>query len=101
MKKLISLLMMALIVSSCSVLRPHKQTVEQGNIINHQQVERLHTGMTTAQVKEIMGDPIASNIFDDNRMSYIYTMERGYSTMTIKRVICTFKKGRLANIQRG
>jgi outer membrane protein assembly factor BamE (lipoprotein component of BamABCDE complex) len=56
--------------------------------------------MSEAAVKEIMGDPILVNIFSDNRMNYVFTMQRGYENMSIKRVICVFEYGRLVDIQR-
>lgn len=100
MKKLIPLLFMAVILSGCSFFYPHKQDVEQGNIFTMEQVDRLHVGMSEGSVKEIMGDPISINTFDDNRLNYIYTMSRGHGTMHVKRVLCSFRNGRLVDIQR-
>jgi outer membrane protein assembly factor BamE len=101
MKKLISLTILAFILSGCVLFHPHKQDVEQGNIITQQEVERLHTGMSEAAVREIMGDPVSLDVFSENRLSYIYTMQRGYGNMTIKRVVCVFSHGRLVEIQKG
>ena len=98
MKKLFLLVIMATFLSSCSVILPHKNDVVQGNIITQQEVERLHRGMSTSQVKEVMGDPVAVNIFDDNRINYIYTTQLGHDPMTKKHVICIFANGRLAEI---
>ncbi len=100
MKNLITLALLTALLSGCVLFRPHKQDVEQGNIFSQEQVARLHTGMSEDQVKEIMGDPLTLNIFEDNRMSYIYSMQPGYGDMTLKRVICIFNNGRLADIQR-
>ena len=100
MKKLILLMIMTVMVSGCVLFRPHKMDVAQGNVITPSEVERLHTGMSEESVRDIMGDPIAVNIFADNRLNYVYTMQRGYETMTIKRVICVFENGRLIDIQR-
>jgi outer membrane protein assembly factor BamE len=90
MKKLISLTILAFILSGCVLFHPHKQ-----------EVERLHNGMSEEQVKEVMGEPLTLNIFADNRLSYVYTMQPGYGDMTLKRVICIFSNGRLVDIQRG
>lgn len=100
MKKLILLMMMTATLSSCALFRPHKPDVDQGNVITTSEVDRLHKGMSEAAVKEIMGDPIMVNIFADNRLNYVYTMQRGYSNISIKRVVCVFEYGRLVDIQR-
>lgn len=101
MKKLILLTMMAATLSSCTIFRPHKNDVDQGNVITTSEVNRLHTGMSESAVREVMGDPITINVFEDNRLSYIYTMQRGYNLMSAKRVVCVFEYGRLVEIQRG
>lgn len=100
MKNLISLVLLTVFLTSCSIFLPHKQTVEQGNIFSDEQVSQLHTGMSVERVKEIMGEPVSETIFNDNRLNYVYTMKRGYSNMTLKRVICIFQNGRLVDITR-
>ncbi len=100
MKNLISLVLLTIFLTSCSLFLPHKQTVEQGNIFTDQQVSQLHTGMSVDRVKEIMGEPVSETIFNDNRLNYVYTMKRGYSNMTLKRVVCIFQNGRLVEITR-
>ena len=98
MKKFVSLAIMALILSSCSIFRPHKDDVDQGNVITQSEINRLHKGMSTTEVKKVMGNPVMVTIFEDSRLNYIYTMKRGYNPMQVKRVICVFDKGRLADI---
>lgn len=98
MKKFIPLMLLALILSSCSVFRPHKKDINQGNVITPAEVKRLHKGMSKSEVKKVMGNPVMVTIFEDNRLNYVYTMKRGYNPMAVKRVICVFDKGRLVDI---
>jgi outer membrane protein assembly factor BamE len=98
MKKLILLMIMTVILTGCSLFRPHKRDVIQGNIITAEEVARLHTGMSEEAVREAMGDPVSVNIFAENRLNYVYTMQQGYDKMTIKKVICVFSNGRLVDI---
>lgn len=100
MKKILTLVLLAGILSGCAIFYPHKNDVEQGNVITAQEVSRLHVGMSEADVKEVMGDPVAVDIFNDNRLNYVYTMKIGYKPMTSERVICVFNQGRLSEIQR-
>lgn len=101
MKKLILLVILTVILPGCAIIRPHKNDVDQGNVITASEVERLHTGMFEDAVREVMGDPVTVNIFEDNRLNYIYTMQRGYEDMQMKKVVCVFEYGRLVEIKRG
>jgi len=100
MKKMIPLVLLAIILSGCSWLRPHKMDIEQGNIITANEVTQLHAGMSETQVQEIIGSPILVNIFSPTRVEYVYTFQTGYGNMTIKRVSCVFYRGRLQTIQK-
>lgn len=95
-KSIICLLLM-LGLSSCSFIR--KQTIEQGNIITPQMQSQLHTGMTEAQVRDVMGNPVLINIFTPNTIVYVYTYQKGHQAISEKRIICTFQRGRLKDIQ--
>lgn len=101
MKNIILLTIMAVTLSGCMIFRPHKNDVDQGNVITQSEVERLHTGMSESAVREVMGDPITVNVFEDNRLNYVYTMQRGYNPMSVKKVVCVFEYGSLVDIQRG
>ena len=73
--------------------------VEQGNIIDQENVARLHRGMSTAQVKAIMGQPVLINLFTPQQIYYVYTLQRGHDPRTEKRVIVTFRQGRLVKVE--
>ena len=70
----------ALLVAGCNIKRPrlprvHKMTVQQGNVVTQEMIDRLKPGMTRSQVSFVMGEPIFRNSFNDNRWDYIYTIE--------------------------
>lgn len=98
MQKLILILVSSLILSSCAIV--HKMDIEQGNIITPEMTGKLHSGMSEAQVKDLMGTPVLLNTFDDSRVDYIYTYKKGNNPMTEQRVTLTFRNGILKNIQR-
>ena len=52
----------------------HKITVQQGNVITQEMVDKLKPGMTRSQVAYIMGEPILRNTFDDTRWDYVYSI---------------------------
>jgi outer membrane protein assembly factor BamE len=99
MKKLIVLLLISIGLAGCGILNIHKLNVEQGNIFSTEQVNQLRLGMSSQQVKQIMGNPVMVNIFATNQFDYIYTDKKGnQKTFTIKRLIITFKHDRVINI---
>src|SRR3990167_5289690 len=100
MKKIILFVFISFILSGCSLFRVHKTDVDQGNIFTETEVSRLHKGMTEAQIKAIMGNPILVNIFTPNRIDYIYTFQAGYGKKIEQRVTLVFGQGRLREIDK-
>lgn len=49
--------------------------IEQGSVVTQQQVKHLHKGMKKEQVKALLGDPIYSEAFNDNRLDYVYSKQ--------------------------
>ena len=67
-------LALATILTSCALPRVYKVTVQQGNVITQQMVDRLKPGMTQEQVAYVMGEPVIKNPFDQDRWDYVYTL---------------------------
>jgi len=87
--------------SACSIPRPglprvHKVTVQQGNVITQEMIDRLRPGMTRSQVAFVMGEPVFRNPFDDSRWDYIYTLEIPGIYQDAKRMSLFFEDGVLA-----
>jgi len=77
---LLSAVFASLILSGCSLKRPrlprvHKITVQQGNVITQDMIDKLKPGMSRSQVAFIMGDPVMRNSFNDDRWDYVYSVE--------------------------
>jgi len=92
------LLSLMLSLSSCSFFHVHKMDVEQGNYLSDTMVARIHEGMSMEQVKEILGQPVLSNMFDKNRQDYVYTFKPGYGVERVKYLTLIFRDGRLNEI---
>ena len=99
MQKIISLLMLLCWLSGCGLISIHKIDVEQGNIIAPEIMNRIHRGMTPNEVKEIMGPPILTNTFSENRLDYVYTFKAGNKRESEQTYKLIFKQDRLADIQ--
>ena len=57
-------------------IRPYKVDVIQGNFISSEQVELLKSGMTRAQVRDVLGTPLLASIFHADRWDYVFTLKR-------------------------
>jgi outer membrane protein assembly factor BamE len=86
-------------LSGC-ILRPHVPDVQQGNIIDQKEINQLKVGMSKNEVKELLGDPILTNIFDRRCFIYAYTNQINRNKISSKNLtVCFDAEGHLATIQ--
>ncbi|NQW93356.1 MAG: outer membrane protein assembly factor BamE [Polaromonas sp.] len=57
-------------------ITPYRVDIIQGNFLSKEQVDMLKTGMTRAQVKDLLGTPLVSSLFHQNRWDYVFTLRR-------------------------
>lgn len=76
-----------------------KMTIQQGNIITEEMVDRLEPGMTKSQIRYLMGTPILTDLFHTNRWDYTYTIRRGHEKTEIKRLTLFFEDDSLVKVQ--
>jgi len=99
MHKILLALTLLATLTACSFLHVHKMDIEQGNVITQAQVDKIHRGMTISQVKDIMGNPILTNVFDPSHADYVYTYKPGYGTPIEKHITISFRNGRADEIK--
>jgi outer membrane protein assembly factor BamE len=60
--------------SGCAEWLPeaHRLDLQQGNTIKLEQLESIQLGMTKDEVRKIMGSPMLSDPFHEQRWDYIY-----------------------------
>lgn len=100
MFKRCTILLACLILSGCSFFHVHKQDIVQGNVITPSMVNRLDKGMSEAEVRDVMGTPLVTNVFAPGRIEYVYTIQPGGQSMQETKVTCLFVHGRLVEIIR-
>jgi len=57
-------------------LAVYKIDVNQGNYLSQDMVDKLKVGMTKPQVKVVLGTPLVTSAFRDNRWDYVYEFAR-------------------------
>ena len=87
-----------LMQTACSIGLPrvHKVTVQQGNVITQEMIDRLKPGMTRSQVAFVMGEPVLRHAFNEDRWDYIYTLQIPGYYNDQKRVSLYFENNVLA-----
>lgn len=102
MKKIIlTLALVALSVSltGCILFEGYNPPVQQGNVLTQALVNRIHPGMTRGQVENILGSPVYTTTFSNNRMDYVYTYQRQSKRLHEQTVLINFSAGIVSNVQ--
>lgn len=77
----------------------YRMTVQQGNIITEEMVDRLELGMNKRQVQFLLGTPVLTDFFQTDRWDYTYTIQRGHDPMEIRYLTLHFQEDSLARIE--
>ncbi len=92
-------LSLALSLSSCSIFRPYKIPIQQGQKFSPKTIKKLSPHMTKDQVQYLLGEPNANSPFNKNEWLYIYTNEHDYLPRSESKLILEFnKENKLINI---
>lgn len=100
-----ALLVIAATVSAagCSSYQPnwrslgvYKLDINQGNFLTDDQVEKLKVGQTKQQVRAILGSPLLTDAFHQNRWDYVYEFRRQGVTMEHRNFAVFFEDDKLA-----
>lgn len=100
MRKLIvpSLCLTIFLLAGCSWFHPYQPNIQQGNLISPSMVERIKPGMTKQQVENTLGQPVLSNIFNDNHWAYVYTFQHNGGVIIRKNLDIYFRDNRVSHI---
>jgi outer membrane protein assembly factor BamE len=96
-KRLTISALLALALSACGLV--YKQDIQQGNVLDEDDVAELNIGMTKRQVMVLLGSPSVQSPFHDDRWDYMNTYARRSGT-PVKRVLTLrFENDRLASVE--
>ena len=73
--------------------------IEQGNMIDQTMVDQLRPNMSKRQVLYIMGSPMLSDTFHEQRWDYLYSDQPGGEARLQKRISLYFNGDNLAGVQ--
>lgn len=91
----ILVLLFVFLLSGCSWVKfpsIHKVSIQQGNIVSQDMVDKLQMGMTKVQVQYILGSPLIVDTFNPTRWDYYYTKVDSKNNKTKQQLTLTFSK---------
>jgi outer membrane protein assembly factor BamE len=93
-------IVVGLLLASCSVFSVHRIDVRQGNALEPQAIEQLEVGMTEEQVRYLLGSPMISDSYHDNRWDYVYYYDPGDGPVKQRQMTVFFEDGQVVKIKR-
>jgi outer membrane protein assembly factor BamE len=96
MQKSLIYLLAVVVLTACA----HKIDIQQGNVVTEEQLAKVKTGMDAQKVRTILGTPLLTDPFHQDRWDYFFSIGKGNSVKERYRVTLFFKGRRLARIER-
>ena len=76
--------------SLLSAITPYKIEVVQGNVITQEQAALIKPGMNRAQVRDILGSSLLTDVFHGDRWDYVFTIRRPGAEPQSRRIVVLF-----------
>jgi outer membrane protein assembly factor BamE len=94
---LIAATALALALAACV----YRIDVQQGNLLEEQNIAQVEVGMTRSQVQFLLGTPTIVDVFHRDRWDYPYYLRRGRSRQVEQRwLVVYFEDDRVSRIER-
>jgi outer membrane protein assembly factor BamE len=66
-------------------ITPYRITVVQGNFVSKEAAAQMQLGMSRAQVKQLLGTPLLTDMFHADRWDYVFYFKRGSTNVVQQR----------------
>lgn len=80
------------------LVTPYRVEVVQGNVLTKEMVARVQPGMPKAQVRDLLGSPLLTDIFHESRWDYPFTIRRQGAAPQQRLVVATFDGDKLKEL---
>lgn len=85
---------MALLLGGCNIV--YKQNIQQGNVLEEDDLEQLEVGMTRRQVSILLGSPAIQSPFHADRWDYVNSFARRGGDPVRRTLTVEFENDRVA-----
>ncbi|MBX3703041.1 MAG: outer membrane protein assembly factor BamE [Steroidobacteraceae bacterium] len=89
----VAILAAAMLAAASAAGCVYRMDVQQGNLLDAEQVEQVEVGMTRSQVRFLLGTPMVIDSFDAERWDYVYSLRRGHSREVTRRHLVVWFEG--------
>jgi outer membrane protein assembly factor BamE len=83
----------ALVLAASAAGCIYRMDIQQGNLLDPEQVDQVEVGMTRSQVRFLLGTPMVIDTFDPDRWDYVYSLRRGHSRKVDRRHLVVWFEG--------
>lgn len=66
-------------------ITPYRITIVQGNFVSKEAAAKMRAGMTRDEVKAVLGTPLLTDMFHDERWDYVFYFKRGSTAVVQQR----------------
>jgi outer membrane protein assembly factor BamE len=85
-------------LSACSWNFPYSIPIQQGNVITVEMIQELELGMDKRKVRFVLGTPLVTDAFHQDRWDYFYSYEHGFADRVQQRASLFFEGDQLVRI---
>lgn len=85
--------------SFLGVITPYRMDIVQGNVVTQEQAAKVKPGMSRAQVRDILGSPMLTDIFHADRWDYVFTIKRQGTEPQRRDVVVFFQGDQLERLE--
>lgn len=87
---------LSMLASACI----YRMDLQQGNLLDPEQIDQVEVGMTRSQVRFLLGTPMVIDSFNPDRWDYIYSLQRGHQRKVEKRhLVVWFEDDKVARVE--
>lgn len=72
------------------LITPYRLEVVQGNVITKEQADLVKPGMSRAEVRDVLGSPLLTDIFHVDRWDYVFSLRRQGTAPQSRAVVVLF-----------
>jgi len=81
------------------LVTPYRVEVVQGNVLTKEMVARVKPGMPKAQVRDLLGSPLLTDVFHESRWDYPFTIRRQGTAPQQRLVVAIFDGDKLKSLE--
>jgi len=89
-------LLLSLLATGCV----YRMDIQQGNLLDLEQIDQVQVGMTRSQVRFLLGTPMVIDSFNPDRWDYVYRLQRGHVRKVYKyHLVVWFEADKVTRIE--